>query len=78
MKIKIEYCVVWNYFPKASRVEQEIKLNFPESSVELVEGRGGVFDVYLGDKLIFSKNAMHSPRFPESGEIPELINKEVD
>ncbi len=35
--------------------------------VELVKGSGGVFDVFDGDRLVFSKHDEH--RFPEADEI---------
>jgi hypothetical protein len=34
---------------------------------KLVKGSNGIFDVYQGDRLLFSKHAEH--RFPEAGEI---------
>jgi selenoprotein W-related protein len=37
----------------------------------LIEGKGGVFEVSVGKKLIFSKKA--SGRFPENGEILEAL-----
>jgi selT/selW/selH-like putative selenoprotein len=37
----------------------------------MIEGRGGVFEVTAGSKLIFSKKATH--RFPENEEILELL-----
>jgi selenoprotein W-related protein len=33
----------------------------------LVKGSGGIFDVYQGEKLVFSKHQEH--RFPEPDEI---------
>ncbi len=39
---------------------------------ELVAGHGGVFEVSVGDKLIFSKKA--SGRFPDDGEVVKLLN----
>jgi hypothetical protein len=34
---------------------------------QLIKGSGGIFDVYDGEKLIFSKHEEH--RFPDAGEI---------
>ncbi len=39
--------------------------------VELIEGRGGVFQVTVDGKLIFNKS--ESGRFPKPGEITGLI-----
>ena len=38
---------------------------------ELIGGGGGVFDVKVGNKVIFSK--FDEQRFPESGEISDLL-----
>ena len=38
---------------------------------QLIEGRGGVFDVVVDGKLVFSKKAVG--RFPENEEILDLI-----
>jgi len=34
---------------------------------QLVKGSGGIFDVYQGEMLVFSKHVEH--RFPEADEI---------
>ena len=62
---------MWNYLPKASSLEVELKNNFPQADISLISSRGGVFEIYLSDNLIFSKKALN--RFPESGEIKKLI-----
>jgi selenoprotein W-related protein len=41
---------------------------------ELIRGSGGVFEIELDGKLIFSKKKLG--RFPEDGEVAGLINKE--
>ncbi len=38
---------------------------------ELVEGSGGVFEVAVGDELVFSKKA--EGRFPEPGEVEAAL-----
>ena len=74
MKISIEYCSVWNYLPKASSLESELKQTYPSAEVTLVSSGGGVFEIMLGGQLIFSKKSLG--RFPEEGEIVGLIAKE--
>ncbi len=39
--------------------------------VELVRGGGGVFDVTLGEELLFSRH--RQGRFPEPGEILTML-----
>ena len=71
MKISIEYCAMWNYLPKASSLEVELKNNFPQADISLISSGGGVFEISLNGDLIFSKKALN--RFPDSGEIKKLI-----
>ena len=71
MNISIEYCAMWNYLPKASSLEVELKNNFPQADISLISSGGGVFEISLNGDLIFSKKALN--RFPESGEIKKLI-----
>jgi selenoprotein W-related protein len=42
---------------------------------ELVRSSGGVFEVILGNELIFSKRELG--RFPEPGEVEELLSAKV-
>ena len=74
MKISIEYCSVWNYLPKASSLEQHLKGKY-DAKIELISSGGGVFEVTLEDKLIFSKKSLS--RFPEHSEIDDLINQSL-
>ena len=71
MKISIEYCAMWNYLPKASSLEVELRNDFPQTDISLISSRGGVFEICLNDNLIFSKKSLN--RFPESDEIKKLI-----
>ena len=71
MNISIEYCAMWNYLPKASSLEVELKNNFPQADISLISSGGGVFEISLNGNLIFSKKALN--RFPEDGEIKKLI-----
>ena len=73
MKLSIEYCSVWNYLPKASSLEVELKQSFSDMDISLISSGGGVFEIVLDKKLIFSKKALG--RFPEEGEIVKMINK---
>ena len=70
MKIEITYCAKWNYKPRASSLGDELQAAFG-ADVELVAGSGGVFEVVLEGKNIFSKKALN--RFPEDGEVATLI-----
>jgi len=50
----------------------EIKATFGVAP-KLIEGSGGIFDVKVGDKLIFSKHQVG--RFPEHHEVLDQIAK---
>ena len=70
MKISIEYCMQWNYEPKAFSLKESIKRQFGIEA-ELIEGSGGVFEVNFNNSLIFSKK--ESGRFPNENEVEDLI-----
>ena len=50
----------------------KIKSEFADANVEIVEGSGGVFEVTVDGKLIFSKK--ETDRFPEENEVYDLIS----
>ena len=54
-------------------MEAEIKDAYPSAHVALIEGSGGIFDVHLGDDLLYSKEDMFGGRFPAPGFIAELV-----
>ena len=64
-KIKIKYCVPCGYLTKAEEFKKALEEKGAE--VELVEGDRGVFDVWVNDKLVFSKH--EQGRYPEIEEI---------
>jgi len=67
----IEYCVVWNYQPRAAGLAAELTREFPGASVQLVPSSGGRFEVSVDDRLVFSKAATR--RHAEPGEVVRLI-----
>ncbi len=70
MQIKILYCVVWNYEPRAVSLAAELKDSL-DAQVELLSGERGDFEVVIDGELVFSKKSLS--RFPEDGEITNLI-----
>ena len=61
--------------PKASSLEKYLKGKH-DVEIELISSGGGVFEVCLEDKLIFSKKSLG--RFPEHSEIDDLINQNLN
>ena len=69
MKISIEYCMEWNYEPRALSLRDdlvdEFSTMFDQFNIELIESSGGVFEVMVNDHLqVFSKRQVG--RFPNS------------
>jgi len=82
MKISIEYCMEWNYEPRALSLRDdlvdEFSTMFDQFNIELIESSGGVFEVMVNDHLqVFSKRQVG--RFPNSSyEIIKTINDAID
>ena len=73
MKLSIEYCTHWNYFPRASSLASEILDKYGDQVKELtlIPSGGGVFEIIKENELIFSKKQLD--RFPEDGEIFKIL-----
>ena len=82
MKISIEYCMEWNYEPRARSLRDELikefQGRFKEFSVESIKSSGGVFEVMVNEHLqVFSKK--QTGRFPNSSyEVIKTINDAID
>ncbi len=75
--VSIEYCTVCNFLARAAWLAQELLAahGADVAGVTLVPGRGGIFEVRVGDKLIFSQK--REGRFPEPREIKEALRREL-
>jgi selenoprotein W-related protein len=51
----------------------ELKQTFPDSEVRLIPSSGGVFEVTMDGKVVFSKKA--SRRHAEPGEVVKLMRE---
>ena len=82
MKISIEYCMQWNYEPRALSLRDDLMdeflTDFDSFEINLIESSGGVFEVFVNDNLqVFSKK--QTGRFPNSSyEIIKTINDAID
>ena len=82
MEISIEYCMQWNYEPRALSLRDDLMdeflTEFDTFEINLIESGGGVFEVVVNDHLqVFSKK--QSGRFPNSSyEIIKTINDAID
>ena len=71
-QLTIEYCVMWNYYPRAASLAEQVKNKF-DIDIEFMKSDGGRFEIYLDGDIIFSK--MNEYRFPDDGEIEKLLQK---
>ena len=77
-RIEIVYCTQCRWLLRAAWVAQELLSTFSEElgEVALVPGKGGVFEVRLGDELLFSRAV--AQRFPEAAELKQLVRDRID
>ena len=56
-------------------MREEVSYKYPEQieDFNMIQAGGGIFEISLGDSLIFSKKELG--RFPHDGEIIELIRR---
>ncbi len=82
MKISIEYCMEWNYEPRALSLRDDLveafQSRFDDFNIKLIESGGGVFEIMVNDHLqVFSKKQIG--RFPNSSyEVIKTINDAID
>ena len=82
MKITIEYCMQWNYEPRALSLRDDLMdeflTDFDSFEINLVESSDVVFEVMVNDHLqVFSKKQLN--RFPNSSyEIIKTIKDAID
>ena len=82
MKISIEYCMDWNYEPRALSLRDdlvdEFSTMFDQFNIELIESSGGVFEVMVNDHLeVFSKRRI-GRHINSSYEIIKTIIDAID
>ena len=77
MFVEIYYCGDWNYLPEASRLEEELKGNFPNIRIEIIKGSGGIFKVVANKEVIYDKLALskQNARFPMDDEISSILKR---
>jgi selenoprotein W-related protein len=77
-RVEIEYCTQCRWLLRAGWMAQELLTTFVEDlgEVALIPGAGGVFEVRLEGKTIFSRT--EAGRFPESKELKQLVRDVID
>jgi selenoprotein W-related protein len=76
--VEIEYCTQCRWLLRAAWLAQELLTTFEQdlTSVNLMPGTGGIFEVRLNGVVIF--NRKQAERFPESKELKQLIRDVID
>jgi selenoprotein W-related protein len=71
--LEIEYCTQCRWLLRAAWMAQELLTTFEQElgGVLLKPGTGGVYDLRLQGKLIFSRKA--AGRFPDIKEVKQLV-----
>ena len=74
-RVSIEYCVPWNYLPRAVSLTDELLGDYQHiiEDIVLITSSGGAFEIKVNDELIFSKKNVQK-RHADPGEI--MANKD--
>ena len=76
-RLEIEYCTQCRWLLRAAWMAQELLTTFEKElgEVALIPGEGGIFEVRLEGKSIFSREQQR--RFPESKELKQLVGDRI-
>ncbi len=71
--VKIKYCKQCNWLMRSTWMVQELLTTFQDDidEVALVPGTGGIFEVLVNDKTIWSRR--EKGRFPDIKELKQLV-----
>jgi len=72
-QVIVEFCMMWNYAPKAASFAEELFTHFRRDieKMELVPVSGGAFEVTVDNQKIYSK--LETGVFPNTEEIISKI-----
>ena len=71
--VEIEYCTQCRWLLRAAYFSQELLTTFEQElgGITLVPGTGGVFEVRVGGKTVWSRKS--EGRFPEAKELKQRV-----
>ena len=73
MKLEIKYCTSWGYLARAAGLADAVSSKFGNDvDIELTPSSGGVFELSLDGKLLFSKQK--TGRFPDEKEVEGIMS----
>ena len=75
--VTITYCTQCRWLLRAAWLAQELLTTFEQQlgGVTLVPGNGGVFEVRVGDEVVWSRK--DAGRFPEAAELKRQVRDRV-
>lgn len=76
-RISIRYCTQCRWLLRAAWLAQELLTTFEQElgEVALQPGTGGVFEIRIGDELIWSRK--QEGRFPEAKEVKQRVRDQI-
>ena len=76
-RISIRYCTQCRWLLRAAWLAQELLTTFEQDlgEVALQPGTGGVFEIRLGDELLWSRQ--QDGRFPEAKDIKQRLRDRI-
>lgn len=76
-RVAIRYCTQCRWLLRAAWLAQELLTTFVDElgEVALVPGTGGVFEVSVGEELIWSRE--REGRFPEAKELKQRVRDRI-
>ena len=76
-RIQIEYCTQCRWLLRAAWMAQELLTTFQDElgEVALLPGKGGVFEIRVGDELIWSRAIDNG--FPDIKELKQRVRDQI-
>ena len=76
-RVSITYCTQCRWLLRAAWLAQELLTTFEQElgEVALRPGTGGVFEIQIGDELIWSRK--QEGRFPEAKEVKQRVRDRI-
>ena len=76
-RVSIRYCTQCRWLLRAAWLAQELLTTFEQDlgEVALQPGTGGVFEIRLGDELLWSRR--QEGRFPEAKDIKQRLRDRI-
>lgn len=76
-RVSIRYCTQCRWLLRAAWLAQELLTTFEQElgEVALQPGTGGIFEIRIGDELIWSRQ--QEGRFPEAKEVKQRVRDQI-